>query len=393
MPQANTKNYSNVIMYILLALLVFSLVIWVYSILEFRTIKEDKGYQGEAASNPYLAAEFFLRRMGQKTVRINLFTNKQTQLMPGDTLMVPNVRLAFDTRRSDEMLEWVEQGGHLIITGRVDAESEVGHRDYILESLGLFIERQSLNDELSQENEPVNTEIYDENEFWQVDFDDYLVISTTSEFNSEVIWTIKDSDRNHGLQVTFGSGRITLLSEMRIFMNDYIDSYDHAAFLLTLANDQLISGNDGVFYYTVYDDQISFFQWLWKNARALVLSTALLIFIWLWKVVPRFGPLINVHKPIRRQFIDHLKASGNYHWRQGHYHCLLTEVRKQLSHRVKIKYPEWSSKSKQDQISHFVELSQLESSAIEKALFNTEVERVNDFINLIKVLEKLRKSL
>jgi len=393
MQLTGNKSHSNYITFGVLVLLITGLAAWLYSVLEYRMVKEDKGYQGEAVTNPYLAAEFFLRRMGQKAEEIKLFTDNKTQLSAYDTLLIPSVRLAFDSRRSDELLQWVDQGGHLIITAQVDAESKISSRDHILEKLGLFIERQALNEDSLQLEAPVNIAIVDEDDFWQADFDDYLVISTTSEFNSEIIWSIDDEDRTHALQIKRGNGRLTLLSDMRLFRNSYIDAYDHAAFLFSLANDQLLSGDAGVFYYSLFDDQMSLWQWLWENASTFMLSLLLLVIIILWMLIPRFGPLINVHQPVRRQFLDHLAASGNYHWRQGHYYRLLTEVRKQLSHRVKLKYPEWSNLSKQDQVSHFAEISQLESLAIEKALFDTRIEQVNDFINKIKILEKLRKSL
>lgn len=389
----SNKNSSDSLLYALVALIFVGVVAWVYSQLEYRIVEEDKGYQGEAKTNHYLAAEFFLLRMGQKAEKIKLFSGKETSLNDNDTLLVPSVRLAFDMRRSEEMLEWVESGGHLIITAQPDSENESDQRDHILAKLGLFIERQALNEDSTQEDEPVDIAINDEDDFWQIDFDDYLVISSTPEFNSEVVWTVKDEDRLHAVQVKVGRGRLTLMTEMRMFRNGYIDKFDHAAFLFSLANDQLVSGNEGVFYYSLFEEQISLLQWLWENASPLVLSLFALGIIVLWMMIPRFGPLINVHSPVRRQFLDHLTASGNYHWRQGHYYRLISEVRKQLSHRVKLKYPEWSDLSKQDQISHFADISQIDSQVIEKALFDSGIEQANDFTNKIKILEKLRKSL
>jgi len=389
----NNRNTSNILVYVVLILTTIGMAIWLYSKLDYKLVEEDQGYQGEAKTNPYLAAEFFLRKMGQKSEKIKLFTDKQTILSQSDTLLIPSVRLAFDSRRSTEMLEWVGKGGHLIITGQPDTEANTGQRDYILETFGLYIERKALSEDTELDKEPVSITIYDEDNFWQVDFDDYLIISQTAQFKSEIIWTVEDNERVHALQIVVGRGRMTLLSDVRIFRNEYIESYDHAAFLLSLANDQLGSSGEGVFYYSLFEDRMSLYQWLWENAKLLMMSIVVFIVIVLWMLIPRFGPLINVHQPVRRQFLDHLKASGNYHWRQGHYFRLLMEVRKQLSHKVKLKYPEWSGLSKHDQVLRFVEITKIEESAIENALFDNDVEHVNDFIKKIKILEKLRKSL
>jgi len=387
------NNSSGLVMKLVLVLVVCALVTGLYLQLDYRIVKEDKGYQGEAKTNPYLAAEFFLRRMGQKTKKVILFSDKQIDLGESDTLLIPSSRTAFDSRRSVTMLEWVKQGGHLIITGQSEIENKSTHADYILDTLGLTIQYSSLDEASTQEEEPVNVAIPDEDYFWQIDFDDYLNIKRTSEFNAQTMWIIEDEDRIHGLQLKLGKGRVSVLSDMRFFKNDYIDGYDHAAFLFSLTNDQLASGGENIFYYSAYERQMSLLNWLWENAQALMLSLILSGVIVLWILVPRFGPLINIQQPIRRQFLDHLAASGNYHWRQGNYAHLLHEVRKQLSHRVKHAYPEWSGMSRQDQLAHFSQLSGLEQSAIEKALFDTNIERINDFVSKIKILEKLRKSL
>jgi len=393
MPVSNAQSSSNALVYAVLVLAAIAMAVWLYLNLDYKIVEKDQGYQGEAKTNPYLAAEFFLRHMGQKTAKIKLFTDKQKELDLVDTLLVPSVRLAFDSRRSTEMLEWTNKGGHLIITGQPDAESNTSQRDHILNAIGLYIERRSLDDKDSEYEEPVNIAIYDEDNFWQVDFDDYLIISRTAKFKSEIIWSIEDNNRVHAMQIRSGQGRITLLSDMRMFRNDYIESYDHAAFLFSLANDQLATAENGIFYYSLFENQISLYQWLWENAKTFMLSFIVLIIITLWMLIPRFGPLINVRQPIRRQFLEHLNASGNYHWRQGHYNRLLIEVRKQLSNKVKVKHPEWVALSKRDQILHLVELSNIDEVVIENALFDNSVEQVNDFIKKIKILEKLRKSL
>lgn len=378
-------------------LAVVLLVSLIYSLLEYDYAEKDAGYQGEARTNAYLAAEFFLLNMGQQAQRIKLFSTNKTLLKSSDTLMVPSIRLAFDRRRSDEMLDWVERGGHLIITGQPITESNSGREDFILEKLGLMIEREALADGSTQDEEQIDVAIDDE-DFWKIDLDDLLVVTKKDNFNAQVVWSIEDNDRTHALQILVGRGRVTLLSDMQIFKNDYIDQFDHAAFLFLLSNDQFNQAEfnragAGTFYYSLFEDQDSLLQWLWKNAQLFILSFIVTIVIVLWRLMPRFGPLININQPIRRRFSEHLKAAGNYHWRQGNYQHLLHNVRSQLSQKLKIKKPEWSRLSKQAQLRHFADMTQLELEVIERALFSTEIERQDDFIMHIKILEQLRKSL
>jgi len=377
--------------------------------LEFRIEEKDRGFQGEALTNDYLAAEYFLRSMGQSAEKISLFIENENHLQANDTLLVASSRISFDRGRSREMLDWVEKGGHLIITGMAAQADEVGRHDYILDELGVKIRRQEIEDEDEGEGEedlPANLDVLDEEGFWQVDFidnqeivlagdftDDLIADIAKPDFQHEIIWSIVDNDTTYGVQFKLGQGHLTVLSDMKMFRNRYIDEYDHAAFLYSLSNVQAGFSQSGVFYYSLYEGQISLFQWLWNNAYLLMISILIVLVTGLWGLAPRFGPIINVHQPIRRRFLDHLSAAGNYHWRQGNYSYLLNEVRQQLSHQVKLKYPEWTNLSKNDQLNHFSDLSQLERPAIEGALFDTNVEHTSDFVNKVKTLEKLRKSL
>lgn len=390
---ARKKDHTN-LLWLLLVLLIAAGVYW-YSTVDFKYKYEevDKGYQGEALTNPFLAAEYFLRRMGQKTQKVQLFTEDKIELAESDTLFIPGKRVAYNQKRSEYLLEWTRQGGHLIITGKAFQDDEYRFRDYILEAVAMELNWHIEEDESLEEDEPVNLDIEDEDDFWQIDFVNYQVVSYLPEFNLEVLWSITNNAKLHAVQVAFGDGRVTLLSDTKMFRNDYIDQYDHAAFLYTLSNDQAQTLNNGVFYYSLFEDQISLINWLWKFAQPLVISFVILLFLVLWMMIPRFGPLINVHQPVSRRFVDHLTASGNYHWRQGHYTRLIREVRKQLSAQMKLKYPEWTNMSQKNQVAHLTELSQLDTIVVEKALFDTEIERVDDFVNKIMILEKLRKSL
>jgi len=393
LPGDSRISVSNIFSF-LSVIFFLALVYWfINHEFEFRYEEVDKGYQGEALTNPFLAAEFYLRSMGQKTKKLKLFPMTDSQLKSGDTLMIPGKRIAYDKRRSEFILDWVNRGGHLIITGEVLKGNDYQRKDYILNATGLQIEWEVSEDESLEGDDPVNLDVEDEEDFWQIDFVKYQVISYAPDFDSEVIWLVTNNSKLHAIQIKVGAGRVTLLSDTKMFRNQFIDDYDHAAFLFTLSNDQAQLYDDSVFYYSVYDKQTNLLSWLWRNAYALMISLFIFLFIVLWKIVPRFGPLITVQKPVSRRFLDHLIASGNYHWRQGHYSYLIYAVRKQLQEQIKKSYPEWLNMSRDNQLKRLAKISQLDVSVVEKALFDTQIERAEDFMIKIKILEKLRKNL
>ncbi|VAW61755.1 hypothetical protein MNBD_GAMMA10-1239 [hydrothermal vent metagenome] len=401
---AMRKKYADKIPLLLLIILLVGVGWWGSTQFEYKIEEKDKGFQGEALTNRFLAAEYFLKSMGQAAEKIRLFMPDSHQLQTNDTLLVPSNRISFDRGRSRALMDWVKEGGHLIITAMpVQGDTPEPH-DYILNDLGITIKWQAVEDD--EEKLPLNLDSVDEDGFWQVDFIDYYTISIAGDFTEdltakiakpatqyEVLWTIENANRTHGLQIKLGQGHLSVLSDLNMFQNYTIDKYDHAAFLYSLSNVQVTSGKPGTFYYSLYEEQASLVQWLWRNAFPMIASLFVVIVISLWMLVPRFGPVINVYQPVRRRFLDHLSASGNYHWRQGNYTYLLNEVRKQLIGQAQLKYPQWTHLSKNDRLTHLSDLSQLQRVAIESALFDSNVEHANDFVNKIKILEKLRKCL
>lgn len=384
---------SKVLPFIYLLLLLV-MVYWFFEYkVDFKYEKVDKGYQGEALTNPFLAAEYFLRRMGQNTKKITLFTEKKLALSENDSLLIPGSRIAYDQRRSQMLLDWVGKGGHLIITGEARKGETYGSRDNLLNKIGLKIDWKVLEANSLNEDAPVDLDIEDEDDFWRIDFVDYQIITYDSDFNHEVVWSVTSNTKLHALQMKFGQGLVTLLSDTKMFRNEFIDDYDHAAFLFSLSNDQAQVSNDSVFYYSLSEDQLSLISWLWLKANPLMVSMFILTTVVLWMMMLRFGPIINVHEPVRKRFLDHIIAAGNYHWRQGHYNRLINNVRKQLSEKIQRSYPEWRNISREQQLKHLVDKSHLDIQVIEKAIFDTNIEQIEDFVTKIKVLEKLRKSL
>jgi len=110
--------------------------LWLYINLDYQTIEKDLGYQDEALTNDYLAAEYFLRSMGNKSEEIELFKPNNRPLTKYDTLLITTHRQAFDVNRSKKLLDWVELGGHLIISAQISGGAKIKFRDHVLDKLG-----------------------------------------------------------------------------------------------------------------------------------------------------------------------------------------------------------------------------------------------------------------
>ncbi|MBL4794302.1 MAG: DUF4350 domain-containing protein [Pseudomonadales bacterium] len=119
-------------------LLVSGLAYYLYLNLEEISEEIDEGYTEEARRNPYLAAETFLKQSG-----LNAFTQKGLEKLDNlpssdDTLIIFSSRMVLSERRNKELLDWIEQGGHLITTSQAFYNSETDSSgDRFLDHFGL----------------------------------------------------------------------------------------------------------------------------------------------------------------------------------------------------------------------------------------------------------------
>ena len=71
----------------------------------------------------------------------------------------------------------------------------------------------------------------------------------------------------------------------------------------------------------------SLWSWLSENAWPVLVTALVLFFIWLGRIMPRFGPLEPEAPPVRRSLAEHLRASGRYVWSRGDVGPLVDAVR------------------------------------------------------------------
>jgi hypothetical protein len=82
---------------------------------EKRSIEIPSGYQGEAARNPYLAAQRLLERMGTPVRSFAELPGIHELPPPDATLLVPTPRRTLGKARALELTRWVESGGNLVV--------------------------------------------------------------------------------------------------------------------------------------------------------------------------------------------------------------------------------------------------------------------------------------
>lgn len=286
---------------------------------------ETIGHKGKARLNPYLAAERLLESFGHEVrSRYGWPDFDEGEVA---TVIVPASALSAEGYVRD-LAAWVRRMGHAVI---------------LLEG-GEFY-RGDWNDSRVMPPEPSDALVaWLEEAGLSIRADDWSDDARSTEevtFEGET-FDVRMESRSHPvvrgetdgplmISAPSGEGRITLVADARPFRNRYIGDHDHAALLVDLVESTPYAGSVAI----VRNASLSFWGLLWSRGWAAMVPLLLLVVFWLWKNLPRFGPLERGPATAQtRSESHHLTAIGGFHWRLDRGRHLLEPLRESLRERA-----------------------------------------------------------
>lgn len=290
----------------------------------------EVGHKGRARVNPYLAAERFLEDYGYRVRNDPGWPDLDEPL---GMVVLPASILSADGY-IEALESWIEWGGHAVITlehgegyindwdggrrgGAWNDRETADAFDAWMKRLGYGVESEDLDASFKSPKA---------GEFVRLKGRRYEV---WMESRSRI--TTQGGKGRTMVSRELGEGRLTLVNDARPFRNRYIGDYDHAELLLTLM--ELSEYGDEVVF--VRNASLSFWSLIWSRAWPAMLVLLLFVAAWLWKNLPRFGPL-DAHEDSRalRAYDHHLEALGDFHWRLDRAQGLLRPLREGLLERT-----------------------------------------------------------
>lgn len=370
-----------------------------FTLFEKKETTRHFGYSPEARQNDLLAARRFLKRMGIPAESMATPSPASTLPPTSDVILLATKRLTVDKRTQDILLEWVRNGGHLVLTARSDTVTDgfldfferfnevESEGDLFLETLGVETIHQSADSEEREDYDGTGVAFPATDDFVWADFNLELRLQSKHErFQS----LAGDQDGDFVLTGRLGTGQVTVMSDRRILHNRKIGKKDHARFLLELVN---LGHYPAKVWLITEDDMPGLYAWLWKHAHEAVLSIILLLILILFSVSRRFGPVLDITPPTRRRLLEHIQASGWFLWRHRHYEQLLTGMQNNLKHEMAIKHPgiqEMGASAAAARLTGFVDMT---AEEIQQALGMIEVHNKEGFTTTVRLYERLRKQL
>jgi len=187
-----------------------------------------------------------------------------------------------------------------------------------------------------------------------------------------------------------GRGAVTILP-LSLFTNTSIGQHDAAELLWTLVQTYQPQRQGPLILMTRLHLP-TLWEWLTGPAFAALIAGLLLLVLWLWRIIPRFGPLAPEPEPHRRQLREHLTAVGRYVWRAGGLTHWLQIAREAFFTRLKLRQPSLAQLPPDRLPAALSQLTQRPATLIASALYG-RADSMHDFTIAMRTLRNLERSL
>ncbi|MFW0757393.1 DUF4350 domain-containing protein [Pseudomonas sp. H11T01] len=352
----------------------------------------DHGPSPEAQANPYLAAEHFLRRRGLQVAHANSLDILPTLEPRQQSLLLLGDRSNMSQRQVNQVLNWARAGGRLLFVAEALWNEETGSSgDLLLDRVQLH---QFLSKDLkgpppksSEDPYPKLTKLYLEDE------EAPAYASFDTEFHLEDPKNLAQSWANsalgtHMMQLSYGLGSITVVTDAELWKNPNIGKYDNAWLLWYLYSDTGVT----LLFNTEHDDLLTLLRRYFPQA---LVALAALAGLGIWHVAMRRGPVQSPAPKARRQLQEHLRASADFLLRRSGQASLLHGLQQDILRRARRRHPGFERLGVAEQWQVLARLTRQPTRAISQALSPRPRQQLSsaDFSRQVAQLQTLRNAL
>lgn len=332
--------------------------------------------QGEARYNPLYALKLSLRELGQQAethARLDLGSLK---LDVNDTLVLYSPPHGLTTTQLDQLLAWIEKGGHLIL--RTPSPDFLSDEDTLYTKLGIS---PSTEDDECLDYLPVlgnKAETLCGNRFYTEDTDWFS-------------WLHGNEEQGYSLgRMYWGDGSITIASNLYFMSNKQLQLPGARELTYQLLADSMGKGHFHLIYAT---DMSPFWLLLLKHGWTLIVPALLLLGAWLMYRSQRFGPLQASPNPDRRALLEHISATGEYMFHRHLAHELHLAVLASFTSKLRRRDPMTAALTGEAQIMALAERTGIDSQKIRQALKPGSLRQKENFFHSVATLIQLRNQL
>lgn len=353
----------------------------------------ELGPAPEARSNPWLAAERFLRQRQVEVGRADSLAGVlEDTPAAGHTLVLLGPRRELTAAQNQRLLDWAAAGGHLLVIAQANWNEQRQRSDDLLLDL-LQVHRlpsaslAETPETVAEEPWPELTKLYLENEQAPAYFAFDTRYHLEDAGNRAHAWA-NSARATHLLQLGHGNGLVTVLSDGNLWRNSHIGEHDHAWLLWYLTQDSQV-----VLLQRLASESLP--SLLLRHFPEALAALALLVALLLWRFGLRHGPLQADPPPARRQLGEHLQASADFLCRQSGHAALLARLQAEVRQRARQRHPGFERLPVTEQWQLLGRLARLTPSQIGQAMRPLGEQRIDaaQFTRQVAHLQRLRNAL
>lgn len=288
---------------------------------DYTEVKREIGYKGKARINPWLAAERFAAHSNGNVRSLAAWTPPAAS----DAVWFVPAAIIGNESFARQIERWVKNGGHLVLlVEHANAETNDwsldGTEPPLPSALVGMLGRAgiTLSDREATKSTVKAKKIKFNGNAYEVDAESETRVSRLGK-KPGVFASVKKEE-----------GRLTVLTDGRLFRNRWIGEKDNADLLDALIH---ATENVGAIGF-LRGSGLSLWGLLGEHLWPVLLGLGLLTLLWLWKNFTRFGPIeAAADLSALRGYEHHLEALGDFQWRLDRAVALLAPLRAQIVER------------------------------------------------------------
>ena len=351
---------------------------WFLATFKYVTRERDLPSTGEARYNPLYALKLSLRELGQKVdthARLDIPTLK---LQANDMLVLYAPPNGLSNKQLDDLLAWVEGGGHIVVAA--PSPSLITEGDTIYTKLGIF--PADYEDDCLQYRPATTPQMKSEylcgNRFFTEEIDWFD-------------WLRGDEEQGYSLgRMYWGKGSITIASSLRFMNNEQLKLAGPRELTYQMLAETMGKGKFHLIYST---DMSPLWLLMLKYGWTLLLPLFLLLVAWLVYRSQRFGPLQSSPVQDRRALLEHIEATGEYMFHRDLSHELHLAVLALFNSKLRRRDPMTAALTGEAQIAALAERTGIDPHKIRQALRPGSLRQKENFFHSIATLIQLRNQL
>jgi hypothetical protein len=381
----------SIVVFLVLALI----VAWVATVTEWGEVKLPTPLRGDAAVNPFYAAQKLVETLGATSERREALGDTSTDAV----VVLSTWGWDINAARRAELERWVERGGRLV----VDAGLITGN-DSFEQWSGIAHEREDPDPDADLFEAPEDfdpcaefpavryaaaddeaAELYVLCDYDQAS---WLVPRSTEE-SGDLLWGLGDDVAYlQAVRVRVGEGTVTAINAVPFVYRQLFEG-NHGELLVAAA--ELRVGDHVVFMSEA--NVASLLELVWRHGAPVVVVLLTFIALGLWRGAMRFGPLAAPAERVRRSLAEQILGTGRFAVRVGNGAALLAASRRALHEAAARRIVGYERLRSGEQVAAVARLAAVDLGSLGAAMDSSVQQRSMELRGKLALLEAARRQL